>query len=109
MDHAPNVALNGIDGMYRAGNSLIAVQNGVQPERVVEFDLNPGWTKVLDWHPIESGTAGFGDPTHGVLVGDDFWYIANSGWDRVDSGQPGAPMSAGAAPRIMKVHVGGVR
>ena len=25
-----------------------------------------------------------GDPTHGVVVGDYFYYIANSGWDVLD-------------------------
>ena len=29
----------GIDGLYRYGNKLIAIQNGIRPNRVVEFEL----------------------------------------------------------------------
>ena len=24
-------------------------------------------------------------PTHGVIIGSDFYYIANSGWDIIDA------------------------
>jgi hypothetical protein len=33
---------------------------------------------------IERATATLGDPTHGVVVGNRFYYIANSGWDALD-------------------------
>jgi hypothetical protein len=31
-----------------------------------------------------SATARLGDPTHGAVVGDSFYFIANSGWDSLD-------------------------
>jgi hypothetical protein len=33
---------------------------------------------------IESATSSLRDPTHGVVIGDYFYYIANSGWDVLD-------------------------
>jgi hypothetical protein len=77
-------ALSGIDGLYPLGNALIATQNGTSPERVVRFALNAAKTRVLSESIIERATATLGDPTHGVVVGDYFYYIANSGWDSLD-------------------------
>ena len=46
--------------------------------------LNDSKTGVLSEAIIERATPTLGDPTHGVVVGDDFYYIANSGWDALD-------------------------
>jgi hypothetical protein len=80
---APGVGLQGIDGLYVHGRELLAVQNGTRPERVMRFRLDASGTHVLSGVAVESGTRRLGDPTHGVLVGDDFYFLANTGWDRV--------------------------
>jgi hypothetical protein len=80
--HADTVALNGIDGMYLVGHVLYAIQNGTNPERVTRFVLDPDLRRVVTWSVLERATKGLGDPTHGVVVGDQFYFIANSGWDR---------------------------
>ena len=77
-------ALSGIDGLYALGNTLIATQNGTSPERVVRFAITTPRTRVLSESVIERATATLGDPTHGVLIGNYFYYIANSGWDVLD-------------------------
>ena len=77
-------ALSGIDGLYLFGNALIATQNGVSPERVVRFTLNGSKSRILSESIIERATPTLGDPTHGVVVGGYFYYIANSGWDSLD-------------------------
>jgi len=77
-------ALNGIDGLYVVGSTLIATQNGTSPERVVRFAVNEAKTSVLSETIIERATPTLGDPTHGVMVGEYFYYIANSGWDALD-------------------------
>jgi hypothetical protein len=33
---------------------------------------------------VERATPTLGDPTHGVFVDADFFYIANSGWNGID-------------------------
>jgi hypothetical protein len=77
-------ALSGIDGLYALGTTLIATQNGTSPERVVRFALTAPKTRVLSESIIERATPTLGDPTHGVVVGEYFYYIANSGWDVLD-------------------------
>ncbi len=75
-------ALEGIDGLYVSGNELVAVQNGTSPERVIAFTLDTAMDRVVSERSIESATPAL-DPTHGALVGDWFYYIANSGWNQL--------------------------
>jgi hypothetical protein len=77
-------ALSGIDGLYLVDGALIATQNGTSPERVIRFQLNSNLNEIVSEQIIERATPTLGDPTHGVLVGDFFYYIANSGWDVLD-------------------------
>jgi sugar lactone lactonase YvrE len=76
---ADDIALNGIDGLYVYRDSFIAVQNGTTPARIVRFSLDLHKQEVL-----EANTLGLGEPTHGTVVGDTFYFIANSGWDEYD-------------------------
>jgi hypothetical protein len=77
-------ALSGIDGLYAVGNLLIATQNGTSPERVVLFTLDGSHTGIRAENVVERATSTLGDPTHGVVLGKFFYYIANSGWDVLD-------------------------
>jgi hypothetical protein len=82
-------ALSGIDGLYLHGRTLIATQNGTTPERVVRFTLDSSLRNIESESIIERSTPTLGDPTHGVIVNGTFYYIANSGWDRLeDDGTP---------------------
>jgi len=82
--HAPELAVYGIDGLYLHGKTLIAIQNGTLPERVLFLQLDPSFTQILGWRVALARTPGLGDPTHGIIRGDRFEFISNSGWDRVD-------------------------
>lgn len=96
-------ALNGIDGLYFDRGKLIAVQNGTSPERVIVFTLDAGLGKITSEKIIERSTPTL-DPTHGVIVDGDFFYIANSGWDAIDDKgnlKPGAKLSVA---RLMHVR-----
>jgi sugar lactone lactonase YvrE len=98
-------ALNGIDGLYCDRGRLIAVQNGTTPERVVVFTLNAQRSGIVSEKIIERATPTLGDPTHGVVLGNDFWYIANSGWDVIDDHgnlNPGARLTPA---RIMRAKI----
>jgi len=81
---SPGTALNGVDGLYFHRGSLFLTQNGTAPERVVRLQLDAPLTRVVSSQIIERATPTLGDPTHGVLVGNDFYYIANSGWSELD-------------------------
>jgi hypothetical protein len=97
------VALNGVDGLYLADGALILTQNGSSPERVVRMKLDKSQVKVVAEDVIERSTATLGDPTHGVVVGDLFYYIANAGWDVLDEHgdvKAGEKLSSGRVMRF---------
>ena len=98
-------ALDGIDGLYFDHGTLIAVQNGTSPERVVTFPLNTSLAGVASQTIFERATTTLGDPTHGVVVGRDFYYIANSGWDVIDEHGNMKPDTKPSVPRIMRVQL----
>ncbi len=77
-------ALNGVDGLYFDRGSLILTQNGTAPERVVRVSLDETYTRTGSEEVIEKATETLGDPTHGAIVDDVFFYIANSGWNVLD-------------------------
>jgi sugar lactone lactonase YvrE len=107
---AGRFALNGIDGLYFDHGRLIAVQNGTSPERVVAFTLDATLTRVESETIIERATNTLGDPTHGVAVGNDFYYIANSGWDAIDDQGNMKPGVKPSVPRMMRAKLpGGTR
>jgi hypothetical protein len=94
--------LHGIDGLYFKNGTLIAVQNGTSPERVVSVRLNADLDRVDSETVIERATPTLGDPTHGVVVGDDFFYIANSGWDSLQDDGALKPNAKMTPARLMK-------
>ena len=107
---AGRFALNGIDGLYFDHGRLIAVQNGTSPERVVVFTLDATLTKIESETIIERATNTLGDPTHGVVIGNEFYYIANSGWDAIDDHGNVKPGIKPSMPRMMRAKLpGGTR
>jgi hypothetical protein len=96
-------ALEGIDGLYWTKDGLVATQNGTFPERIVRFHLKrPDY--IDNCQVLEANWPELGDPTHGIVVGDSFYFIANSGWDRVNDDGAIRP---GAAAAIWKMQLGG--
>lgn len=70
--------LIGIDGLYRHGKKLIAVQNVTFPEAVLELTCDEEYTRVVEVRAIVSNHPALDLPTTGVVVGNDFYFIANS-------------------------------
>jgi hypothetical protein len=106
LPHPENVAVNGIDGLYLVDRNLIAVQNGTVPERVVRLRLDPTRRRIIGWEVLEAATSTLGEPTHGVMIGDDFFYIANSGWDRLADDGSVRQDAAPDRPAIMRMPLG---
>jgi sugar lactone lactonase YvrE len=93
-------ATDGIDGLYWNAGWLVGVQNGTEPERLAAFHLN-AQNRVDRVQLLEANSPGLGDPTHGVAVGVEFYFIANSGWDRVDDDGKIKPGQAAEIRRMM--------
>ncbi len=77
-----NVTLLGIDGLYDYRGKLIAIQNGITPHRVVSFSV--AGDRIDEFKTLEANHADFMEPTLGTLIGDDFFYVANSQWPLVN-------------------------
>jgi sugar lactone lactonase YvrE len=74
----------GIDGLYRYKNKLIAIQNGIRPNRVVEFELSADGAAVIGSRILAMNLPEFDEPNLGVIRGHEFLFIANSHWNRFD-------------------------
>ncbi len=81
--------LSGIDGLYYDQNSLIAIQNRRKPYRVSRIRLAKQALAIEQVDTLDVGHPLASEPTLGVIVGCQFYYIANSQWDAFDeSGRP---------------------
>ncbi|HYX52206.1 MAG TPA: hypothetical protein VE783_02065 [Candidatus Limnocylindrales bacterium] len=83
--HPENIACTGIDGLLLTGNSLIGVQNGVEPARVVRFQLNPEQTRIESVEVLAQGFEGLGEPTHAAAHDGWIYVTANVGWNKLDN------------------------
>jgi hypothetical protein len=70
--------LLGIDGLYFMGGKLVGIQNGVNPQRIIALGLNKLQDAILDAKVLEANHPDFNEPTLGVGVGGDLFYVANS-------------------------------
>jgi sugar lactone lactonase YvrE len=82
LPHPENVAVVGLDGLYPNGDSLIGIQNGTEPERILRLLMNPAETEITADQVIHQ--IGQLDPTHAVEVDGWFYATANVGWSKVD-------------------------
>jgi sugar lactone lactonase YvrE len=102
---APNSTLLGIDGLYQHEGRLIAIQNGVNPQRVVRHTLNRNGDAVERFDVLEANNPLFDEPTLGVVVEDMFYYVANSQWGAIDNKGQLAPAEKLREPVILKIKL----
>jgi sugar lactone lactonase YvrE len=92
--------LFGLDGLSRDGNSLISVQIGPKPERVLRIELDANGTSITKVEILEMSRAEYEGPIQGVVEGRQFFYVANSQLDLGD-GQTGSFAADRARPTIV--------
>jgi hypothetical protein len=68
----------GIDGLYRYKEAWIGIQNVVYPESIVKIEPSADETSILKISTLVADHPQFDSPTTGVIVGDEFYFIANS-------------------------------
>ncbi len=106
-----NVQTFDVDGLYWYENSLIAVQQN-QPfpaagSRVARFFLSDDGARVERLAVLDEKHPLHDQPTTGVVVGDRFYYIANSQFTKFDSKFVLAPIDRLASPAILEVKIAG--
>lgn len=84
LDVVDGVSDYGIDGLYRYGDELIVIQNGVRPHRVAALQLSENGLAIIGSRVLASNLEEFDEPTLGLVKGDDFYFVANSHWNRFD-------------------------
>ncbi len=72
-----NLALGGIDGLLWWKGQLLAIQNGMQPTRVMRLALAPDGRSFSSAQPLLAGQPDMPLPTLGTLDGDTLYVIAN--------------------------------
>jgi hypothetical protein len=77
-----DAALVGSDGVSRRGvsRSLIIVQNGIAPQRVIQVDLDRSWSRVTAWRVLAANLPQMSEPTGGVVAGGRFVFLPRSQW-----------------------------
>lgn len=80
----PEATFLGIDGLYFYKGELLAIQNGVNPHRLVRIGLTKDLKQATVFEVIEANNPVFDEPTLGMVVGDMFYFVANSQWESVD-------------------------
>lgn len=81
LKHSRDMALNGIDGLsFAEDHTLIGVQNGTNPNRLIRITLDASGLGVTRVESIAQNEASIKEPTHGVFVGRDYYFIANGGF-----------------------------
>lgn len=81
---AASITDYGIDGLYRYGDELIVIQNGIRPHRVAALALSENGLAIASSRTLASNLKEFDEPTLGVVRGNDFVFVANSHWNRFD-------------------------
>ncbi len=100
-----NLSPAAIDGLCLAGNTLIAVQNGTSPMRIIRIQLDRTLQRAESWQTIEANTATLGTPTHAVVVGRELYFIGNSGWEHFTDEGPVKPGAGFESPLILKTRL----
>lgn len=95
--HDPTVNLGGIHSLAYRDGELFAVQTGTKPQRVVRIQLSEGLDKAMAMFPLSANEAEYERPGLGVLAGDGYYFVANSGWSLRER-----PSDSAAPARVLK-------
>lgn len=95
-----DATLLGMDGLYRRGRTLIGIQNGVRPHRIVAMTLNRAGTAIERVTVLEANHPLFAEPTLGTLHADTLFYVANSQWGLFTDT---ASAATATEPRILRL------
>jgi sugar lactone lactonase YvrE len=73
-----DLALTGIDGLVLFEKSLIAIQNGIIPHRVIRLDLASDGVTIAKARILEMNHPDFDEPTLGTVVDGTLYFSADS-------------------------------
>ena len=80
----PRSTALGIDGLAWRDGSLLAIQNGITPARVVRLQLDPARTRITGIDVLDRQPELGDEPTMGLVYDGTFFYVGNSQWEKYD-------------------------
>ena len=72
----------GLDGILLDGRSIVGIQNGLAPPRVVRFTLDQAGERVVATEVLDRHLPLADEPTNVTRLNNDLIYIANSQWEK---------------------------
>ena len=73
-----SLVLGGIDGLYWYNGTLVVIENGMRPQRVMRLSLSAEGNKISRVMPLDVANPAFKLPTYGAVAGEKLYFIANS-------------------------------
>jgi hypothetical protein len=99
----PGMTSLGCDGISWHEGAIVAVQNGVFPARIMRFELDSSLTKITSAVVLDQNPAVADEPTIGTIVGDEFFYVANSQWEKYNGAGELLPRAVLRRPVLIRV------
>lgn len=94
-----DVTTRGVDALLWHDGTLIAIQNGVAPQRITRFVLDPAGVRILRQEILGMNHPQWDEPTLGVIVAGALHYVANSHWGKF--GPDGTTLPDGLEPPVI--------
>jgi hypothetical protein len=102
-----NATFFGIDGLHAVPDGILAVQNGVNPQRILRIELSPvrsAQAPPLQETPVPTRIVVMGQPAMddlalGHIFNGRFHFVGNSGWSLFDP-----PPASPPPPRPVTIH-----
>jgi len=79
------LVLGGIDGLYWYDGTLVAIENGMSPKRVMRLSLSDDGRRITRVMPLDAANPALKLPTYGAIDGSGLYFIANSQKNKYDS------------------------
>lgn len=98
-----DASLVGIDGLTRDGDDLIAVQNGLKPQRILRLHMRSDW-QVLQSAEILLKSDLAEESTSGAVFDGRYWFVARSQWSDFNDDGSEKPDAKPAIIGVMNLH-----
>lgn len=76
--------LHGVDGMMRHGRDLVAIQNGIDPQRAILIRMDKDWRAIERVEVLAANLAAMPEPSLVSAAGADALIMADAQWSRFD-------------------------
>lgn len=100
-----SVCLNGIDGLVPIPGGMVAIQNGILPNRLLRLQLDANRPRIARATLLDRNHPLWDEPTLGVYLNREVYYVARSQWGRILPGGRMPPEDQLEPHLIMRVRV----